>query len=224
LQLGFDPSYQRGYTFLVLMLPLAALWFGVTGLLAASCLCAMLMMTAVTVLVEREVDPLPFEKLLAGCSLGVMYLGLLGSLLPLALSVLPPWICIWTVVVVAISDSAAYFGGRMFQGPALSPRISPKKTVSGLLSGLLVSVVIGVVLARWLFPGVVLVAVGALALVVAIAGVFGDLAESLVKRAYGIKDSGSLLPGHGGVLDRVDAILFAVPVVLAAHQTGVVFP
>ena len=125
------------------------------------------------------------------------------------------WIA-WLVVVVAVNDSAAYFGGRALGGPKLAPAISPKKTMSGSMVGLLAGCLVGVLCSRLIFPGQTdnLLA-GIVAILVVIAAQIGDLLKSYLKRLHNTKDSGSLLPGHGGVLDRIDGILGGAPVLYA---------
>lgn len=113
--------------------------------------------------------------------------------------------CIWS------ADSFAYFAGRAFGRRKLAPKISPGKSVEGFVGGLLGAVVVGALWApvidqSWLLGGLIGLAVACIAPV-------GDLAESALKRYAGVKDSGNLLPGHGGVLDRFDSSLFVLPVV-----------
>ena len=119
----------------------------------------------------------------------------------------------WVIAVIALSDSAQYFTGRAFGRRKLAPVVSPGKTVEGALGGVTVAIIAGVVLAPRLLPeplqGYSVVA--GIAGVLALAGIVGDLFESLLKRSAGAKDSAALIPGHGGVLDRVDAYLFALP-------------
>lgn len=144
------------------------------------------------------------------------------------LSVIPAWCALalihaerpngqyWLLVALMIvwfADSGAYFAGRTFGKRKLSPRISPNKTVEGLIGGIVAGMgvaligaaLIGVELSQ--YPGVALVAAWTI-----LFSVVGDLFESLLKRHVGAKDSGALIPGHGGVLDRIDSVLAALPV------------
>jgi len=114
-------------------------------------------------------------------------------------------------LAVWVSDSAAYFVGKAIGKNKLCPAISPGKSVQGALGGLLFGVPVAV--ASWLYWDVMSVfAAIILASLTVVAGMFGDLSESAVKRMVGAKDSGRILPGHGGILDRIDAIIMAVPV------------
>ena len=116
------------------------------------------------------------------------------------------------LMVVWAADTGAYFSGRKFGRHKLAPKISPNKTVEGLIGGMLLAVITGVVLS--LFAGATTAQLPAVALVSLLAGllsVVGDLFESLLKRHAGVKDSGALIPGHGGVLDRLDGVLAALP-------------
>lgn len=115
------------------------------------------------------------------------------------------------IATTIVSDTAQYYGGRTMGKRPLAPRVSPKKTVEGAITGVIVGGLVLPVAGAWLLPAVpgwVLWVVG-LALVGL--GIVGDLFESLLKRSVGVKDSSSLIPGHGGVLDRVDSLLFAAP-------------
>jgi phosphatidate cytidylyltransferase len=120
----------------------------------------------------------------------------------------------WSMLVILsiwISDTAAYLAGRAMGRHKLAPRISPGKTVEGAVAGLIGSAAIGALAFHLFALGSPWVGVAAGGLIGA-AGQFGDLAESFLKRQAGVKDSGSLIPGHGGLLDRIDALLFAFPV------------
>lgn len=114
-------------------------------------------------------------------------------------------------LVIWAGDISAYFVGRSLGRHLLSPRVSPKKTVEGAVAGLAGSLLIAGAFAHWFWQTADLKTVILLAGLIAIAGQIGDLAESAMKRGAGMKDSGSILPGHGGLLDRVDALLFGAP-------------
>ncbi|MBU9696375.1 phosphatidate cytidylyltransferase [Rhodobacteraceae bacterium HSP-20] len=125
---------------------------------------------------------------------------------------------IWLVMVVVMSDVAGYFAGRMIGGPKFWPAVSPKKTWSGTVAGWIGAVVVGL--------GFVLAGKGGVALlllspVVAFAGQMGDVVESWLKRRAGVKDSSHLIPGHGGLLDRFDALIGATVLVMLL---GLVLP
>jgi phosphatidate cytidylyltransferase len=113
--------------------------------------------------------------------------------------------------VLWIGDAAAYYGGSTLGRHLLAPHLSPKKTVEGAFAGLIGSIIAGVALGVWVAnerSGVLLIA----SIAAACAGQVGDLVESALKRSAGVKDSSDLLPGHGGLLDRLDGLLFAAPV------------
>ncbi len=121
----------------------------------------------------------------------------------------------WLLIVVLaiwVGDSAAYLGGRAFGKRKLAPRLSPNKTVEGAVCGLVGSTVVACITAGLTGLGLPLPLAAAIGLALGVVGQVGDLSESLLKRQAGIKDSGTLIPGHGGMLDRVDALLFALPV------------
>jgi phosphatidate cytidylyltransferase len=122
-----------------------------------------------------------------------------------------PWLLLFALVITWAGDTGAYFAGRAFGQQLLAPHLSPKKTWEGSLAGLAAAIIAGVLFQRWLHtPAAYLIG---MAVAGNIAGQIGDLLESAYKRSAGVKDSGSLLPGHGGVLDRIDALILAIPVV-----------
>jgi phosphatidate cytidylyltransferase len=110
-------------------------------------------------------------------------------------------------------DSAAYYAGRAFGRHKLSPEVSPKKTWEGAIASVLGSLLFGLLYLRHFLPALAWWEIASMAVVGNVAGQFGDLAESAMKRGAGLKDSGTILPGHGGMLDRVDSNLFALPIV-----------
>lgn len=178
---------------------------------------AFLAIPIAAVLRVKEIERAP--ERIAATLFGVIYLGFTLSFCVL-LRALPnglAWICVG-LAVVWIGDTAAYLGGRAFGRHKLHERVSPKKTWEGSIAGLFGSVaaalVVRAVLVQLdLWSGAPLrvtdcIAVG---LFGGMLGQIGDLAESLLKRAVGVKDSGTMFPGHGGMLDRIDALLFALP-------------
>ena len=116
-------------------------------------------------------------------------------------------IVLWLVLVVVASDILGYFAGRLIGGPKFWPRVSPKKTWAGTVAGWLGAAAVGAALVA---AGLAHPALIALSPLVALAGQMGDIAESLLKRRAGVKDSSHLIPGHGGVLDRFDALVGAI--------------
>jgi phosphatidate cytidylyltransferase len=122
-----------------------------------------------------------------------------------------PRLLLFVLVLIWASDSAAYFAGRAFGKHPLAPHLSPKKTWEGSVAGFVSSILVAFAFMRWLSVPIVIL-LGAAA-VGNIAGQVGDLLESAYKRSAGVKDSGALLPGHGGMLDRIDALILAIPVV-----------
>jgi phosphatidate cytidylyltransferase len=108
------------------------------------------------------------------------------------------------LAIVWATDTGAYFAGRLFKGPRLCPAISPKKTWSGAIAGAFVAVIAGVAIMP-LFGSYDWIALAFLALLLSAVAQFGDLLESAIKRHYGAKDASGLIPGHGGVMDRMDS-------------------
>jgi phosphatidate cytidylyltransferase len=152
----------------------------------------------------------------AGSLLGAVYLGGLGGAMAALRTLAPPeqgpWRLGLLLAIIMASDTAAFFVGSAWGRTKLAPRISPHKTVEGALGGL-VGGVIGALAIRQLgLPGMPLGHAVGLGLLVAGLGILGDLDESLLKRWAGVKDSGTLFPGHGGMLDRLDSLLFGAPV------------
>jgi len=125
---------------------------------------------------------------------------------------------LWVALVMVIpwsSDTGGYFAGRLFGRTPLAPRVSPKKTVEGLVGGLALASGALFAVRATLFPSLTVPEVLGMGIGLGIVGVIGDLAESLVKRSFGVKDSGWIMPGHGGLLDRIDALMFIGPLLYA---------
>ncbi len=144
--------------------------------------------------------------------LGVLYISLFLSYLILLYGGLngKKWI-FFLLIVLWCNDIGAYAIGRMWGRHRLSPLVSPHKTVEGAVGGLVFSLVAAVISKKLLLGDLGFAQAAALSLVIAVPGQAGDLCESALKRYFGVKDSGTMLPGHGGMLDRIDSLLFAAP-------------
>jgi phosphatidate cytidylyltransferase len=149
----------------------------------------------------------------AGASLfPLLYLGLpIGAMISIRATRGPQGLFL-LMLTVMVSDTAQYYTGRMFGRRPLAPSISPKKTVEGAVGGFVFGTLLLAILGQWWLPGVPLLVRVVLGAAIVALGIAGDLFESMLKRSAGVKDSSALIPGHGGVLDRIDALLFAAPI------------
>jgi phosphatidate cytidylyltransferase len=149
----------------------------------------------------------------AVCVLSTLYIGMLsGALIRLRIDFeVGSKLIFFLLLVVWLGDAGAYYVGRKFGKTRLSPRVSPKKSVEGGLGGVVTSLIAATVIHFTFFPEFPLVHALIAAAILSVTGVIGDLAESLWKRSADVKDSGTLIPGHGGFLDRFDSVLFTAP-------------
>jgi phosphatidate cytidylyltransferase len=157
---------------------------------------------------------------------GPMWMGSVASLCyaPLLMAFLPlvrgsgpdglNWL-FFSMLITWAGDTGAYLAGRAFGRHKFAPEVSPKKTWEGFFGGIALSIAAAFLARSWFFPNLTLLDCLVLAPLLDVVGVFGDLCESLLKRSAGIKDSGKIFPGHGGILDRVDSLLFSAPVLYA---------
>jgi phosphatidate cytidylyltransferase len=172
-----------------------------------------LLILSVFVLARFPSDPQVFNTI-SKQVLGIVYI-------PVSLSLLvflkeleggPLWI-IWLLIVIFANDTGAFYTGTFFGKHKLAPNISPNKTIEGSMGGIATAMVLGGIFSLVFFDSFHLVLLTIpCSFLVAVAGQIGDLFESAMKRAANIKDSGRILPGHGGMLDRIDGLLLAVPV------------
>ncbi len=213
---GYEPFEALGY-----FCSLAISWYAWhEGVVVPLILTASLLAIMIREVFRRDIAPSLGH--MAVTVFGIMYVGWLGSHLVL-LRELPTSLAIEEhigarlVFLVALltwaTDTAAYLFGVAFGRHKLIPRISPNKTVEGAVGGLFGAALVGWLLTRGLVPFLTPLAGMVLGLFVGAMAQLGDLVESLIKRDAGIKDTAELLPGHGGVLDRFDSMLFTAPVV-----------
>ncbi len=176
-----------------------------------------LMLGFVALAIGRLARPLPIEAALSRLgadAVGLLYIGVtFPYIFQLRNFEYGGWVLVMVMAITFMSDTGGYFAGRFLGKHKLYPSVSPKKTIEGAIGGIAAATAAAFA-ARALFPGhdrldvldCVVLGVGG-----AVFAIIGDLVESLMKRAYGVKDSGSLIPGHGGALDRIDGLLFAGP-------------
>ena len=233
-QAGLRPSRTFGYATAALIAPVTflaltrpgtaegvAAWWPFAGALWLVAMLAWVLFTRLP-----AARPLGAAAITA---LAVLYAGALPAFLivirhatfgprswPAAMLVFFPLVVIW------VCDTFAMFGGMLVGGPRLWPAVSPGKTRSGGVAGVVGGVLVGALFAWVVFPRMGIMATAASVLVVAavlsVVGQVGDLVESAFKREAGVKDSGTLIPGHGGVLDRLDSLYFAIPVTAALYR------
>lgn len=143
---------------------------------------------------------------------GTLYIGFsLGHLLLTRALTDGIFLIFFVVLVTWAGDTGAYYAGISLGRTKLAPKISPNKTVEGLLGGCVLAVVMALAARAWFLPSFTLNDAVVLGVVLTLAGLIGDLSESMFKRGAGVKDSGGLIPGHGGMLDRLDSLLLTAP-------------
>ena len=162
------------------------------------------------------------ENVLSGSAIAVMatlYVGMLGGSLirlrgdfPAAIG---PKLVFFLLLVVWLGDAGAYYFGKALGRHPLAPRVSPKKTVEGFVAGIVVAIIAAVAVHFTFFPLFPLQHAVIAGVILSAAGAVGDLAESMWKRSAAVKDSGSLIPGHGGFLDRFDSVFYTAPILYA---------
>jgi len=154
----------------------------------------------------------PLVESTANTVFGAIYVGwLLGYAIWLQGRVDGPQLVLFMVGVTWAGESAAYLVGSSVGRHHLAPILSPRKTLEGAVAQLIVSVAVALALGAWLLPGCGLIGAAGGGALLGVVGQIGDLAESAIKRSIGTKDTGGLIPGHGGMLDRIDSLLFNAP-------------
>jgi phosphatidate cytidylyltransferase len=155
---------------------------------------------------------------LAVNTLGLLYIPLLlGHFIWLRYMSQGEWWILWLLFVICCGDTVAYYTGKAVGQQKFYPQVSPGKTWAGTFGGLAANLVVGVLIGHWFLPDEKIFSLALLAVVLGCIGLLGDLFESMLKRQAQVKDASSLLPGHGGLLDRLDSLLFAAPALLYAR-------
>jgi phosphatidate cytidylyltransferase len=202
-------------------------WWGWVGMVATGLLLssaqwpslvpdrAVLLTTIVTALCLPLLSKQPLQNAFVDglvLVIGVLYIGLTLGYLLLIRGLPDGALLIFFVVVVTwAGDTGAYLAGKSLGRHALAPVISPKKTYEGLAGGLVLACILALIARAWFLPAFSLWDCLILGPLLTMTGLIGDLTESAIKRSAGFKDSGSLIPGHGGMLDRLDSLLFTAP-------------
>jgi phosphatidate cytidylyltransferase len=176
------------------------------GLLLATMIAA-----GLVALASGPPSPATFTRVGIIC-LAPLYVGLPLGAIARALALFGPAALTTFIAIIAISDTAQYYTGRLVGIRKLAPLVSPAKTVEGAAGGFAAAAIAGAALAAWGLIALEPIVAAILALLLAGFGMCGDLFESMLKRSAGVKDTAALIPGHGGVLDRLDSYLFAGPI------------
>ncbi|MGV1098628.1 phosphatidate cytidylyltransferase [Thiovibrio sp. JS02] len=207
------PAGNSGHAFALCLfgiLPVVAAFPGEPGILLAGLVLSLLgLMLYGLFCYPRLLQPF---DLISRSGFGSLYIGLASAHLILLMG-LPQgryWLLFLTAITAA-SDTAAYYTGSLLGKNKLCPAISPGKTWEGFFGGLCGSLLASFAVKFFFLPEESNLWIGFLALLLSCLGVAGDLSESMLKRAFGVKDSGTILPGHGGLLDRIDSLLLTAP-------------
>ena len=215
---GGKPQYFNGIaTGVTFFLTLFGYSYGLWPLYVSLISVLLLFSTFVIELYRNQPNPL---SNIAFTLMGFFYIGLpMGLLNFLIFRDLPqnhtsyPWILLGVTIIIWAYDSGAYLLGTLFGKHRLFPRLSPKKSWEGVIGGGLVAISAGVIHGL-LCDGISMINWIVISLIIVIFGTFGDLIESMLKRSFNMKDSGKFLPGHGGILDRLDSFLYATPFIV----------
>jgi phosphatidate cytidylyltransferase len=186
-----------------------------SAFLLDSLMTASVLLAAMTLLSWRGGSDAPGRDALGRASASIfpmLYLGLpMGALVSVRATAGREALFLLLLTVI-VSDSAQYYTGRAFGRRLLAPAISPSKTIEGAVGGFVFGGLLLAVAGAWWLPAMPMALRAALGVTVVALGIVGDLFESMLKRSAGVKDSSALIPGHGGVLDRIDALIFAAPI------------
>jgi phosphatidate cytidylyltransferase len=175
----------------------------------------LLLLTMLFLFLAGMLTGIPTEELFrltAMRTFGVIYIGLPITFLIAIRVIGTSSLILFMLVIIWVNDSAAYFVGRAIGKRKLCPSLSPGKTIEGAIGGIAGGIIAGFIYVHYSSIQLGFGQLLLLCLLIGVAGIIGDLAESAIKRSAGAKDSGSIIPGHGGLLDRIDSMLFVLPV------------
>ncbi len=210
---------QAAAVFLSMLPVIAAFTGSATAVLISGYLALLALVLLVLSQYRRYSDVLAF---LTTSGFAVLYISQCAAFLVL-LRFMPDgasWLLLLTLITAG-SDTGAYYAGRAFGVEKLCPNISPGKTINGAIGGVFTAVGAAVLFASFLLPEVSSFKIALASAILALIGIAGDLTESIIKRGTGIKDSGTILGGHGGLLDRIDSLLLTAPLLYAFLYFGV---
>lgn len=208
------PKWQRPslFVFLVLMTTLASLWYASIWVWVAWWVTSLI----IWLMALYWVTKFPIHTKWYGKKLAVMGAIILTASITAMFYLwqLSPWWILYVFLMVWCADSGAYFVGRKLGRVKMAPNVSPNKSMEGLAGGLVTGLVavLAISIFKLQLTGITLIAFVLLSAVTILASVLGDLFESMLKRRAEVKDSGTILPGHGGILDRIDSLLSATPI------------
>jgi phosphatidate cytidylyltransferase len=216
-QRGLNPDTGAGYLASTALVVIATFPIDLYNVLLVQFV--IILLTAGT-LIAATLRGAPFDKMIGSVGstiLGVLYIGMLGSYLVTLRMFYNPVIATHVLsfffLVLMGADAGAYYIGRAFGKRKLAPSISPGKTWEGVAGGIVTALVMATLAHYWFFRELPLKLALPLAAVMTVVGILGDLAESALKRGAGAKDAAKILPGHGGLLDRLDSLLFNAPLI-----------
>lgn len=209
------------------LIPLLAAYAGKPEAVSASLFLALFLLIVYSLsrygALDSDTSEFNAFALMLRIGFGIFYVGFSFSHFSLLLSLKEgQHLLILLTVITVFSDSFAYYTGKMLGKHKMAPSISPGKTIEGLLGGLVGSIIGAIIVSIWFFPGYSLIKISLLTVSLSMIGVMGDLTESMIKRTMGVKDSGHILPGHGGVLDRLDSLMIAAPVLFYVLHFGII--
>ncbi|MEN8134638.1 MAG: phosphatidate cytidylyltransferase [Thermodesulfobacteriota bacterium] len=220
-------SQDKSIGIILGLLPLLAAYAGKAEVVAAGLFLALFLLIVYSLSrygsLDNKASGFNAFALMLRIGFGIFYVGFCFSHFHLLLTLNEgQHLLILLTVITVFSDSFAYYTGKMLGRHKLAPAISPGKTIEGLLGGLCGSILGAIIVGIWFFPGYSLVKISILTVFLSMIGVLGDLTESMIKRTMRVKDSGHILPGHGGVLDRLDSLMIAAPILFYMLHFGII--